>query len=58
MKYFSHLSDVFSFTTSLTLAYMMNGKFVMYQDIEYRERVGRSKVRLFRDCVAHTPIRR
>jgi glycosyltransferase involved in cell wall biosynthesis len=51
IKYFNHLSNVFSFTTSLTLAYMMNGKFVTYQDIEYRERVGRSKVRLFRDSV-------
>jgi glycosyltransferase involved in cell wall biosynthesis len=49
MRYFDHVSDVFSFTTSLTLAYMMNGKFVTYHDIEYHERVGKSKVRLFRD---------
>ncbi len=51
MEYFNHLSDMFSFTTSLTLAYMMNAKFVAYQDIEYQERVGRSKVRLFRDSM-------
>lgn len=51
MKYFPHLSDTFSFTTSLTLAYMMNGKFVNYHDIEYHERVGRSKVHLFRDSM-------
>jgi hypothetical protein len=42
---------MFSFTTSLTLAYMMNSKFVAYLEIDYRERVGRSKVRLFRDSV-------
>jgi glycosyltransferase involved in cell wall biosynthesis len=51
MNYFNHLSDTFSFTTSLTLAYMMNAKFVAYQDIDYHERVGRSKVRLFRDSM-------
>ena len=49
--YFDHVSDLFSFTTSLTLAYMMNAKFVNYIDIDYRERVGRSKVHLFRDSL-------
>lgn len=51
MKYFAHLSDTFSFTTSLTLTYMMNGKFVKYREIEYHERVATSKVRLFRDSI-------
>jgi glycosyltransferase involved in cell wall biosynthesis len=51
MQFFNHLSDMFSFTTSMTLAYMMNAKFVHYQNIDYHERVGRSKVRLFRDSV-------
>jgi glycosyltransferase involved in cell wall biosynthesis len=51
MNYFNHLSDTFSFTTSLTLAYMMNARFVAYQDIDYYERVGQSKVRLFRDSM-------
>jgi glycosyltransferase involved in cell wall biosynthesis len=49
--FFNHLSDTFSFTTSMTLAYMMNAKFVHYQAIDYHERVGKSKVRLFRDSV-------
>ena len=49
--FFDHVSDLFSFTTSLTLAYMMNAKFVDYIDIDYSERVGRSKVRLFRDSL-------
>ncbi|SDS09755.1 glycosyltransferase family 2 protein [Bradyrhizobium canariense] len=49
--YFGHVSDLFSFTTSLTLAYMMNAKFVDYINIDYSERIGRSKVRLFRDSL-------
>ena len=49
--YFDHVSNLFSFTTSLTLAYMMNSKFVDYINIGYNERIGRSKVRLFRDSV-------
>jgi glycosyltransferase involved in cell wall biosynthesis len=51
MSYFNHVSNTFSFTTSLTLAYMMNSRFVAYKDIDYHERVGRSKVRLFRDSM-------
>jgi glycosyltransferase involved in cell wall biosynthesis len=51
MGYFDHVSDRFSFTTSLTLAYMMNAKFVDYIAIDYKERIGRSKVRLFRDSI-------
>jgi glycosyltransferase involved in cell wall biosynthesis len=51
MSYFPHLCDTFSFTTSLTLAYMMTSRFVTYSKIEYRERHGRSNVRLFRDSL-------
>jgi len=49
--YFDHVSNLFSFTTSLTLAYMMNSKFVDYVNIGYNERIGRSKVHLFRDSL-------
>jgi glycosyltransferase involved in cell wall biosynthesis len=49
--FFDHVSDLFSFTTSLTLAYMMNSKFVDYINIDYEKRVGRSKVKLFRDSL-------
>ncbi|MDQ3193514.1 MAG: glycosyltransferase family 2 protein, partial [Bacteroidota bacterium] len=49
--YFSKLCDTFSFTTSLTLAYMMNGKFVQYIPIDYKKREGKTKVRLFRDSM-------
>jgi glycosyltransferase involved in cell wall biosynthesis len=47
--YFVRLSNTFSFSTSMTLAYMMTGRFVDYIDIPYYERVGQSKVMLFRD---------
>lgn len=49
--YHQYLCDTFSFTTSLTLAYMMNGKFVKYLPISYEKRVGQTKVRLFRDSL-------
>src|SRR6185369_4581442 len=51
MPYFGQLCDTFSFTTSLTLAYMMTGRFVTYVPIGYAARVGRTKVRLFRDSL-------
>jgi glycosyltransferase involved in cell wall biosynthesis len=51
MDYFPHLCDTFSFTTSMTLAYMMSNRFVTYHKIDYFERNGRSKVRLFRDSL-------
>ncbi|WP_128925593.1 glycosyltransferase family 2 protein [Bradyrhizobium guangxiense] len=51
LEYFDHLCDTFSFTTSMTLAYMMTGKFVAYIPIEYHRRGGKSKVRLLRDSM-------
>lgn len=51
LEYFDHLCDTFSFTTSMTLAYMMTGRFVAYVPIEYNKRVGKSKVRLLRDSM-------
>jgi glycosyltransferase involved in cell wall biosynthesis len=51
LPYFDTLCDVFSFTTSLTLAYMMTGKYVKYIPISYQKREGKSKVRLFRDSL-------
>ena len=49
--YLPHLCNTFSFTTSLTLAYMMTGRFVDYMPIDYHARVGRTKVRLFMDAL-------
>jgi glycosyltransferase involved in cell wall biosynthesis len=51
MQYFDTLCDTFSFTTSVTLAYMMTGKFVKYIPISYLKRVGKTKVKLFRDTL-------
>jgi polyisoprenyl-phosphate glycosyltransferase len=51
LPYFSQLCDTFSFTTSLTLAYMMTGRFVGYVPISYEQRVGTTKVRLVRDAL-------
>ncbi|HLQ60928.1 MAG TPA: glycosyltransferase family 2 protein [Candidatus Acidoferrales bacterium] len=51
MTYFPHLSDGFSFSTSLTLAYMLTGRFVEHVPIGYNQRVGGTKVRLFRDTL-------
>ena len=48
--FLDHLCDSFSFTTSMTLIYFMSGKRVAYQPIEYRKRLGKSKVRFFRDA--------
>ena len=51
MQYFPYLCDTFCFTTSMTLAYLMTGRFVAYSGIDYLERAGRCKVRLFRDAL-------
>lgn len=51
VRYFNHLCDTFSFTTSMTLAYMMNSHFVHYVPIDYHERSGATKVRLLRDSM-------
>jgi len=49
--YLKHLCDTFSFSTSLTLAYMLTGRFVGFVPIDYHERVGKTKVRLFWDSL-------
>lgn len=51
LKHIDHLCDTFSFTTSLTLAYMMTGKCVVYIPIDYARRQGKTKVKLFRDSL-------
>lgn len=49
--FFTKLCDTFSFSTSMTLAFMMTNMFVTYVDIPYYERVGSTKVRLLRDSL-------
>ena len=51
IKFFPKLCNTFSFTTTQTLAYFMNSLSVCYIDIDYRKRVGKSKIKLFRDSI-------
>ena len=51
LSYLPHLCNTFSFTTSLTLAYMLTGRFVTYLPIPYHERVGKTKVKLMKDAL-------
>ena len=51
IKFIDTLCDTFSFTTSLTLAYMLTGKFVKYIKVDYDKRVGKTHVKLWRDSL-------
>ncbi|MBX3354375.1 MAG: glycosyltransferase family 2 protein [Phycisphaeraceae bacterium] len=51
LEHLPHLCDTFSFTTSMTIAYMLTGKFVTYVPIEYHARVGRTHVKLLKDSL-------
>lgn len=51
MKYFPRLCNTFSFTTSQSLAYLMNNLTVKYIDIQYKKRKGESKVKIVRDSL-------
>ena len=51
VPYFDTLSNTFSFTTSVTLAYMMTGKFVKYIPIDYYKRTGKTNVKLVNDSL-------
>jgi len=48
---FPTLCDRFSFTTSMTLAFMMLQKSVMFSKIDYSKRIGKTKVKLFKDSL-------
>ena len=49
IKYFSKMCDTFSFTTTQTLNYLMDNLKIGYVDIPYNKRIGKSKVRIFKD---------
>lgn len=51
LRYVDDLCNGFSFTTTITLIYLLSGKFVEYLPIAYASRVGRSKVRIIRDSL-------
>ena len=47
----NRLCNTFSFTTSMTLGFMMSGRFVKYVEIPYHKRNGKTKVKLFKDSL-------
>lgn len=49
MQFFNILPSGFSFTTTITLAYLNNDYLVKYVPIDYHSRKGESKIRPFRD---------
>ncbi len=51
LKYEEDLCNGFSFTTTITLIYLLTGKFVRYVPIDYGARKGRSKVRIIQDSL-------
>jgi glycosyltransferase involved in cell wall biosynthesis len=50
-RFLGILPDGFSFTTTITLAMLTNGYTVDYEPIDYRQRVGKSKIRPIRDTL-------
>jgi glycosyltransferase involved in cell wall biosynthesis len=56
LPFFPHISSGFSFTTTVTLVYMLSGLFVHYVPIDYHPRQGRSKVRYLRDTLRAAQI--
>lgn len=51
MPYFPDICDGFSFTTTITLVYMLTHLSVAYVPVPYHKRVGHSKVRMLRDSL-------
>lgn len=56
VRFFHTLSSGFSFTTTITLAFMLNSYSVTYLPIEYHKRAGTSKVRYVRDTLRSAQI--
>ena len=51
LPFFPSISTGFSFTTTVTLVYLLNGLWVHYVPVEYHARVGKSKIRYLRDTL-------
>jgi glycosyltransferase involved in cell wall biosynthesis len=51
MKYFDNLCETFSFTTSQTLSYILTKRTICHLPIPYEQRIGSSKVHMFRDSL-------
>lgn len=51
LPFFNILPSGFSFTTTITLAFHVNDRFVKYLPIDYHKRAGRSKIRPIQDTL-------
>lgn len=56
LRHLDTLSQGYSFTTSLTMVSLLDGRIVGFRPIAYAQRVGRSKVRLLRDTLRSSQI--
>jgi glycosyltransferase involved in cell wall biosynthesis len=56
VRFLEIASDGFSFTTTMTLAFMLNGYYVKYIPVKYFDRQGASKVSHFRDTLRAAQI--
>jgi len=50
-RFLNILPDTFSFTTTITLAMLTNNYIVRFEPIDYRHRIGRSKIKPIRDTL-------
>jgi glycosyltransferase involved in cell wall biosynthesis len=55
-RFFNILPNTFSFTTTITVATLSNGFRVHYEPIDYRHRIGRSKIRPIADTLRFTQL--
>ncbi|MBI1289959.1 glycosyltransferase [bacterium] len=51
LRFENLLPNGFSFTTTITIALLSSGEKVLYHTIEYRKRIGNSKIRPFADTI-------
>ena len=56
LQYRHTISNGFSFTTTITLAALLNGYFVKYVPIAYYKRIGKSHIRYWRDTLRSLQI--
>lgn len=55
-QFINILPDTFSFTTTITIAMLTNNYVVHYEPIDYRDRVGKSKIKPIRDTLRFIQI--
>jgi glycosyltransferase involved in cell wall biosynthesis len=56
IQFLNNFCSGFSFSTTMTLVFILNGYFVGFVPIEYRSRVGKTKVKFLRDILRTSQI--